>query len=320
MKIIMKYLFVFTILITTVGLLCGCTQNLQDEDKSDDTYKIVCTFFAQYDWIKNITDGIDDISVSLLCDNGTDMHSYQMTAGDMLEISQCDMLVCIGGESDKWAKEAALSSGVKYISLMDLLGMSEHSHNHDEEENEAHIINEENDEHVWLSPKKADILVTELSKVIQSGYSHETDEILVKAQEYCKNLQELDSKYAEVCENAGVNVMVVADRFPFSHLVHDYGVECYAAFPGCSADTNAGFQTIIELAGAVDSNLLKYVVVTENSDMKTANAVISATQNKNQQICVLDSMQSVVYKDKTDVSYIDIMGKNLEVLKKVLVN
>lgn len=320
MKTILKYISVLAVMVIAAYVLCGCTKNLQNENKSDDTYKIVCTFFAQYDWIKNSTDGIDDISVFLLCDNGTDMHSYQMTAGDMLEISQCDMLVCVGGESDKWAKEAALSSGVKYISLMDLLGMSEHSHNHDEEKNEAHIINEENDEHVWLSPKKADVLVTELSKIIQSDYSTETEEILVKAQEYCKKLQGLDSKYADACENAGVNVMVFADRFPFSHLAHDYGIECYAAFPGCSSDTNAGFETIIRLAEIMDNNLLKYVVVTENSDMKTANAVISATQNKNQQICVLDSMQSVVCKDKTDVSYIDIMEKNLEVLKKVLGN
>ena len=317
MKKTFKYM-IAVILIINAWLLCGCKQNLQDKDTNDDTYEIVCAFFAQYDWIKNITYGIDNINVSLLCDNGTDLHSYQMTAEDMLKILQCDMLVCVGGESDAWAKEASLLGEAKYISLIELLGVSEHTFDHCQEG--SHAINEENDEHVWLSPKKASVAVTELSKLIQSDYPCQTDEILFMTQEYCKKFEELDREYESVCENANVNVMVIADRFPFWHLVHDYGIECYAAFPGCSADTNAGFETIIELAKEVDNNSLKYVVVTENSDMKTANAVISATQNKNQQICVLDSMQTVISKDNPDVSYIDIMEKNLEVLKKVLSN
>ncbi len=321
MKIISKCLIAVMAVLIAAALFSGCSEISENKEKNTEEYNIVCTFFAQYDWIKNITRGIDGINVSLLCDNGSDMHSYQMTAEDVLEIAGCDMLVAIGGESDEWAKEAATANHVEYISLTGLADITEHSHEHNKTQDSDTHSNEENtDEHVWLSPKKAKILVKKLSDIICESLPDKSDSITDLTQGYLLELDALDEKYTDICENSQNKVMVVADRFPFAHLAHDYEIECFSAFPGCSADTNAGFETIIELAKAVDSNSLKYIVVTENSDMKTSNAVIAATKSKNQQVCVLDSMQSVIYKKDSSVNYIDIMEKNLEVLEKVLSN
>lgn len=300
--------------ITVVVVFCilamcfaGCNGNIP-QGKEDSTYNIVCTFFAQYDWIKNITDEADNINVSLLCENEADLHSYQMTAKDMLNISSCDLLVVIGGESDKWATDAAKASGVKVVSLIELAEINTHEYLH-EEDHDEHL---HNDEHVWLSAKKAKDIVCKLADIICREL--EDDSITKQAEKYIEKLEELDVKYEQVCSK-GKNVMVVADRFPFAHMAEDYNIECFAAFPGCSADSAASFETVIELAGVVDENDLKYVIVTENSDKKIAQAVINSTRQKKVDILVLNSMQSLTKKDiEGTAGYLDIMEKNLKAL------
>ena len=292
-----------------MSVLCftGCQENTTD-NKDDSTYSIVCTFFAQYDWINNIISEAENVSVSLICDNGTDLHSYQMTARDMLDISSCDLLIVIGGESDKWAQDAGKASGVKVVSLTELaqVDINEHLHEQDNTE-DIH-----GDEHLWLSVKKAKELTDKLSEIICSEVQN--DSIKNQAEEYIKKLDELDMEYEKACSREN-GVLVVADRFPFAHLAKDYNIECFAAFDGCSADTDAGFETVIELAGIVDENNLKYVIVTENSDKKTARAVIDSTREKNAEILVLDSMQSLTENDiKGGAGYIGIMEENLRVI------
>ena len=307
MKRNLKAITMVVVFCISVFCFAGCkVDNTAAEEKG--TYNIVCTFFAQYDWIKNITDGSEDINVSLICDNGMDLHSYQMTAEDMLAISTCDLLVTIGGESDIWAQKAANASGAKLVSLTELAGISDNEHHHKEEHDE-HL---HNDEHVWLSVNKAKDIVYNLAEIICKDV--ENDSIKKHAEEYIKKLEELNAKYEDVCSGKN-NVMVVADRFPFAHMAEDYNIECFAAFPGCSADTDASFETVIELADAVDKYGLKYVIVTETSDKKTAEAVIKSTKDKDSEILVLDSMQSLTSGDiENKTGYLDFMERNLEVL------
>lgn len=294
----------------------------ESKSESDGKINVVCTVFPQYDWTKSIIGDADGVKLSLICKSGTDIHSYQPTADDIIAISGCDLLICIGGEADKWAIDTAKSRGIATVSLLDALGDDIHAEDEAslaEEHHHDHDHGEASDEHIWLSLKNA-IRFTEIISAKLSAIDGENAEAYRKnAEAYSNALSELDGRYEAVCSNAKNKVMVVADRFPFIYLTGDYGIKCFAAFPGCSSDTDATPKTIITLADAVDEYGLDCIAVTENTTGKTANAVISNTKSKNQRIITLDSMQSVSEKDiKNGETYLKIAERNLTAFETLL--
>ena len=188
-----------------------------------------------------------------------------------------------------------------------LKGLMGHSHEH------------ENDEHVWLSLNNTKVLVNKISETMQKVDSENADVYSENAKRYIKEIEELDAKYQEMIDNAGVKTVVFGDRFPFRYLVDDYGLGYYAAFAGCSAESEASFETIVFLAQKVDEYGLDTVFVIENSDKKIAQTIIDNTKEKNQEIMMLDSMQSVTMKDiENGASYLEIMQKNYDTLLQAL--
>ena len=141
------------------------------------------------------------------------------------------------------------------------------------------------------------------------------------AEAYIKKLQALDAQYADAVNSAAVKTLVFADRFPFRYMFDDYGLSCFAAFPGCSAESEASFETILFLSNKVDELGLNYVMTIENNDEKIAKTVIDNTQNKNQNILHLDSMQNITAEQAKDgTTYVSVMESNLSVLKQALKN
>ncbi len=308
----MKKLKLILIMLLSVFSMLSCSNTaIHDDGKID----IVCTSFPQYDWANNIVKGSENVNVVLLNRKGTDMHSYQPSADDIIKVDTSDVLILIGGESDNWAEKAVSDkSKTSVINLLELTGQTvehehdEHSHSHDAQ-----------DEHIWMSVKNAVLFTEKITEVLCSVDTDNSELYKTNSEEYIKQLEELDGAFTKACENAEKKVMVVADRFPFSYLANDYNIKCYAAFPGCSSDTDASPDTIITLASVVDKHGLEYVAVTENNTGKTVKAVISNTINKNQQTVIIDSMQTVSEKDiENGVTYIGIMEKNLEAVKKLL--
>ncbi len=177
----------------------------------------------------------------------------------------------------------------------------------------------EYDEHVWLSLKNAELYVNKIAEDLSALDAANTENYKKNAEAYNKQLSELDTQYAEVVKNAANKYLLFGDRFPFRYLVDDYGLDYSAAFVGCSADTEASFETVRFLAEKVDEKKLNNILVIENSDQKIANTIQQNTQEKNQKILVLDSMQSVTEKNIADgETYLGVMQKNLEVLKQAL--
>lgn len=311
-----KYLW--AVLAAILILLCctGCTSGVVSED---DTFDIVCTVFPQYDWIKNITAGAQNVSITLLC-SSSDLHSYQPSAQDIVKINGSDMAIGIGGESDMWMFDSLQKeSKAVAVNLMEMLyGEDVQHHFHTEDCDHSHT-EEMPDEHIWLSVKNA-IAVTEyLAELLCSENSENSDVYIANAKAYSDTLREIDKKFEEICEKSEKNTIVFADRFPFRCLFEDYGIKYFAAFPGCSADTDASFDTVISLAAKLDEYSLGYVAVTENTDGKTAKAVIENSKDKGRSTVVLDSMQSVNTKDiESGVNYIEIMEKNLESVAKLV--
>ena len=292
---------------------------------------IVTTIFPEYDWVMNILgDKKDDMNVRMLLDGGIDLHSYQPSAKDIVDISTCDLFIYVGGESDKWVDDVlkqAKNKNMITINLLETLGdaakeeeLVEGMEGEEEEEEEGEEEEEkEYDEHVWLSLKNAQLFVNTISESIGQIDQENANYYKANADTYTANLKDLDEKYAKAVADGTQDTLLFADRFPFRYLVEDYSLKYYAAFIGCSAETEASFKTIAFLAEKVDELNLKVILKIESSDGAIANTVKNATQNKNQTILTMDSIQSATSREyKNGRNYLSIMTSNLDVLKEAV--
>lgn len=329
-------------LVVCMGLFAGCgkkeeqnaaTENATTENVNTaaDKYSVVCTIFPEYDWVKEIIKGHEDkYELTLLLDNGVDLHSYQPTAEDISKIASCDLFIYVGGESDGWVEDAlaeATNPDMQVINLLDVLGdqvkeeelVEGMQGEEEEEEAEEEEEGPEYDEHVWLSLKNAQILADAISKHLQVLDVDNKDSLQANTDNYLKELQDLDEQYQKTIDASSKKTVLFGDRFPFRYLVDDYGLDYYAAFVGCSAETEASFETVIFLAGKLDELGLNTVFTIENADQKIAETIIQNSTEKNQSIMSLDSMQSTTTKDIAEgATYLSAMKSNLDVLSSAL--
>jgi zinc transport system substrate-binding protein len=228
------------------------------------------------------------------------------------------MLIYVGGESDEWIDQVLKNLGDKApstLKLIDFVCSLEHDHDHTEDEHEHSAY----DEHVWLSLRNAEALVKVISDELSRKLPDLADKLNGNSEAYINSIKELDAELEAALLSAPIKTLIFADRFPFGYLVKDYSLEYHAAFSGCSADSEASFETVAELAKKLDELSLPYVLVLESSDKKLAETVIASTANKSAEILVIDSMQSVTKKDvEGGASYLSIMQGNAEVIKKAL--
>ncbi|MBR3766864.1 MAG: zinc ABC transporter substrate-binding protein [Clostridia bacterium] len=310
--------------ILTLFMLCTLFCACGEYNFSTDGFHIVCTVFPQYDWVKNIVGATENVNIEVLLDSGTDLHSYQPTASDIVTMASADVFIYIGGESDKWIEDVlktTANENTYVLNLMESLGEEnlycveeigeEHTHNDSNAHHHTH------DEHIWLSPKKAITLTETIKNVLcekdtVNKASYEENYSL-----YLSKLQALDKSYEDGIKNANKDTVIFADRFPFIYLTKDYGINYHAAFSGCSSDSEASFETVTRLANKTDELSASALLITETSDAAVANTVKNSTKNKNQQILTMNSLQSVS-KDKLGSSYIEIMEENLNILKTAL--
>ena len=312
--------------------------NNAEEDVMD-KISIVCTTFPQYDWVKNIIGNQEKrFDITLLLDNGVDMHSYQPTIRDIAIAGSGDLFIYVGGESDAWVRDAlkeAKNKDLKAINLMDVLGNSVKEeevvegmqegkgflgHSHKEEE-EADDVEEEPeyDEHIWLSIRNAKILVKNIAQEIANIDAQNAEIYEKNADSYIKKLDHLDKQYAATIKNGKYKAILFGDRFPFRYLADDYQLKYYAAFVGCSAETMAGFETVTFLAQKIDTLHLPDILTIENSDGRIAESIKANTAKKDQDILVMNSLQSVTNEQLLDgITYLKVMRENLSVLSKAL--
>ena len=507
-----KMIPLFLVLTMVVGLLAGCGKKNAAETGESDSNKlsVVTTIFPEYDWVKEILgEKADNAEVTMLLSNGVDLHSYQPTADDIVKISDCDLFVYVGGESDKWVDDAlkeATNKDMKVIDLLEVLGDSvkteetvegmqetEHAHDHSKEvstfedhevqdrslsdwagswqsaypfaldgtlddafaamaeegemtadeyktyyqngyktditniniegdhiaftyedgkkvgsdykyigyyiqnwstgtkaamyrfeavdrtsgapiyiefndhmiesaapehfhirmSNESfdaivdpekswptffpadmtgedlcehmeghghdHDHEEEADEHVWLSLKNAKTLVRAISDALQELDPDNKDTYAANASAYIEKLSALDGAYQSAVDGAARKTVLFGDRFPFRYLVDDYGLSYYAAFAGCSAESEASFETVSFLAKKVDELKLPCVLTIEGKNHKIAETIVENTAEKNQKVLTMDSMQSTTSEDVANgTTYLSVMEQNLSMLKEAL--
>lgn len=318
------------VLLLAVLMLTGCAQKTNTNEP--EKLKIVTTIFPEYDWVREILgDQAENTEITLLLDSGVDLHSYQPTADDMIKISDCDLFIYVGGESDGWVDGAlknATNKDMKVINLLEILGNSVkeeetvegmQAEDHEDAEEHDHAEEAEYDEHVWLSLKNAKTLVNAISKSLQELDPDNKDTYSANSEAYAEKLSALDADYQAAVDSAAYKTILFGDRFPFRYLADDYGLTYYAAFVGCSAETEASFETVSFLARKVDEEGLPCVLTIEGTQHKIAETVVQNTAEKNQRVLTMDSMQSTTSKDaENGVTYLSIMEKNLAVLKEAL--
>ena len=302
---------------------------------------VVTTIFPIYDWTREIAG--DSAEITLLLDSGVDLHSYQPTAQDIMEVAACDVFVYVGGESDEWVEDAleeSVNPDMVVVNLVDALGENikmeqivegmEHEHEHeehehDEEEHEEeeheheHEHEDEVDEHVWLSLRNAQTRVKALADALGEADPANAESYAANADASLDKLAALDAEYAAAREAADFDTVLFGDRFPFRYLVDDYDLHYYAAFAGCSAESEASFETIAFLAGKVDELGLPTVLTIEGDNHRIAETIVENTQSKDARILAMDSMQGATAEDiKSGATYLGAMEANLEALKQAL--
>lgn len=345
------------IYILSAALIAGCFSACSSGEKpgvtnvsgntSSQKIKIVTTIFPEYDWVMNVLgSNSQNTEITMLLGNGVDLHSYQPTVDDILKISTCDLFIYVGGESDEWVDDAlsgAMNKNMIVLNLLDILGESvkeeevvegmqeeEHEHDHEHEDDDHdhedadhkdhdHDEEIEYDEHVWLSLRNAEKIVNSIRDSLAKLDTENADKYKDNAKSYTDKLKELDTKYQDVVSNSSVKTLLFGDRFPFRYLTDDYDLTYYAAFVGCSAETEASFETITFLSGKVDELSLNSIMTIEGTDHRIAETIKSNTASKDQKILTLDSMQSTTLNDVNNgTTYLSVMEKNLEVLKEAL--
>ena len=306
-------------------ILCGCTAG--GADAKEGKLRIVTTIFPEYDWVREIMgDKTEKAELTLLMGNGVDLHSYQPTVDDIIRISGCDLFIYVGGESDEWVDEAlqeAANKNMVVLNLMDLLGdkvkeeeqvegmQAEAEHDHDEET--------EYDEHVWLSLKNAAVICDKIAEALSSLDPENSEYYRSNLDLYKQRINALDTQFNDTVKNGRVKTILFGDRFPFRYFTDDYGLSYYAAFAGCSAETEASFETVIFLANKTDELKLPAILTIDGSDGRIAETIRDNTVSRDQKILTLNSMQSVTSRDISGgTDYVSIMEENLKVLKEAL--
>lgn len=304
---------------------------------ADKQLHIVATIFPAYDWVQAVLgDNPAKVQATCLLNNGVDMHSFQPSVDHIVQISTCDVFIYVGGTSDAWVEDAlkeAVNPDMIVLNLLDILGehakeeelvlgMQEESHEeeaHSHDHAHEHEEEIELDEHVWLSLKNAALFTQAIADALAQADEANKDSYQENAQAYSAQLEALDAAYEETVQKAAKQTLVFADRFPFRYLMDDYGLSYFAAFPGCSSETEASFETILFLADRVDTLGLSAILTETGANQKIAEAVCRNTKTQDQSILTLHSIQSVTAKEMADgLSYLQIMQDNLRVLEEAL--
>lgn len=307
----------------------------QPEKAVKEKLQIVTTIFPPFDFVRQI--GGNEVEVTMLLKPGMESHSYEPTPLDIIRIMNSDIFLYAGGESDVWVEELldANDGHTESYALLDWVdpleeetaeGMQvrghthdhvhEENHNHDEEDHAVHLDEAEYDEHVWTSPRNAMVIVENICEIMSRKDPQHAESFASNAAAYIQDLQKLDEAFAEVVENAGRNTLIFGDRFPLLYFVKTYGLDYYAAFPGCSMETEPSAATIAFLTDKVREEQIPVVFYLEMSNGKIAEAIAEATGART---AVFYSGHSITAEDlEAGEDYLSLMYRNAEALEQAL--
>ena len=328
-------------ILAVCGLLCGSllagcgterAEGVSEEVQDDGRISVVTTIFPQYDFVRQIAG--ENVELKMLLKPGEETHSYEPTPQDIIAIQNSDIFIYVGGENDAWVEdilESMPEADMRTLKLMDCVdtveeehveGMQEqpgHSHeeeeSHEDETEEEHSVHEI-DEHVWTSPVNASAIVDKIKELLVQADPENRQIYEENAEAYEAELAELDAEFRDVVDNAGRRLVVFGDRFPFRYFADEYGLDYYAAFPGCASDTEPSAATMAFLINKVKEEEIPAVLKMELSTENIANAIAEATGTEVRTFYSCHNLTAEEFKDGE--TYLSMMQKNVETLKEVL--
>ena len=322
MKKISKILLVFVVAVFSIVSLTGCNKNKDNENK----LTIVTTNFPSYDFARAVVKDNKDVELKMLLKPGAESHDFEPTPQDIIDIKNSDLFIYTGGESDEWISDILDdidTDKTKVIKMMDLVdvkeeeiveGMEDEEHEEEEEHHDEEEV--EYDEHVWTSPVNAIKIVNALRDEVVSIDNDNKKVYEDSAKEYIDKLEKIDNEFKDIVKNAKRKEIIFGDRFPLRYFVDEYNLKYYAAFPGCSAQTEASAKTISYLVDKVKEDKIPVVFHIELSNGKIAEAISKETGAK---VLEFNTAHNISQKDfDAGVTYVDIMEENTKVLKEAL--
>ena len=314
----MKSITRITALLTAVATalcLCSCASQNEADNKDSQKLKIISTVFPPYDLARQIAG--DNADISILLPPGSESHTYEPTAKEIIEIQNCDIFLYIGGENEQWAEKIISSNksdSVKTVKLIDCVKTLEEAELHEEEHEEEH--SHETDEHIWTSPKNEQLMLTAVYDAICEADPENKAVYTKNKDSYNKQLTELDKAYKEAVGNAKNKTIIMADKFPFRYLAEEYGLDFYAAFSSCSDESEPSAAAMTSLISKIKELKIPVVYYLEFSSTKVADTLCSETGASS---LMLHSCHNVSKEDlEKGISYVDLMKQNLENLKTAL--
>ena len=299
------------LLIAALLITCGIVAA-----EAEENIRIVCTSFPCYDFARAVADAGDEIR--LLIRPGTEVHAYEPTSGDIMAIAECDLFICIGGESDAWADDILESFGEDAPQVLRLIDCVDPI----EEEEQAHMTHAgahakgetEYDEHIWTSPANAVKMVSAVERAMRGISDNEA--YAENAQAYIAAIEQVDARISEIVQNAARREMIFADRFPFIYFMRQYGLTYYAAFPSCAAESEPSAKTLAFLIDRVKEDHIPTIYTIEMSNQRTAKTIAEET---GAEILTFYSGQTVTEADfSAGETYVTLMWKNADALEKGL--
>lgn len=328
-------------ILAVCGLLCGSllagcgterAGGVSEDGQDDGRISVVTTIFPQYDFVRQIAG--ENVELKMLLKPGEETHSYEPTPQDIIAIQNSDIFIYVGGENDAWVEdilESMPEADMRTLKLMDCVdtveeehveGMQEqpgHSHeeeeSHEDETEEEHSVHEI-DEHVWTSPVNASAIVDKIKDLLVQADPENRHIYEENAEAYEADLAELDAEFRDVVDNAGRSLVVFGDRFPFRYFADEYGLDYYAAFPGCASDTEPSAATMAFLINKVKEEEIPAVLKMELSNENIANAIAEATGTEVRTFYSCHNLTAEEFEDGE--TYLSMMQKNVETLKEVL--
>lgn len=288
------------------------------DEKKTEKAKIISTNFVSYDFARAVVG--DSSEIKMLLKPGTEAHNFDPTPEDIINIKNADLFIYIGGESDEWVKKLLSDNEIsseKTLRLMDFIDLKTEETVEGMEETESEETEEvEYDEHIWTSPKNAIKLVSAIRNRLVELRENKKDEYNKNTEEYIRRIDEIDQKFREIIENGNKKELIFADRFPFRYFVDEYGLKYYAAFPGCSEQTEASTNTIAFLINKIKEDNIKVVLKIELTNDKLAKTIADETNAK---VLEFNAAHNISESDfKKGVTYLDIMEKNTRILAEAL--
>ncbi len=312
-----KIIIVFMVFLLTVSF-SACKKSNENEENTQYNLDIVTTIFAPYDFARQITGG--KASLTMLLPPGAESHSYEPTPLDIIKIQNCDIFIYVGGESDEWIKdilESMDTDKIKIITLMDCVETVEEKIVEGMEEEEEENENEQElDEHVWTSPKNAKLIVQKISEILCETDTENAKSYSENTSAYINELDNLDKKFQNIVDSASRHTIIFGDRFPFRYLADLYGLEYYAAFPGCSTETEASAKTIKFLIDKIKDEKIPVVFHLELSNKKITETIKEST---GAEVLLLHACHNISKTDfDSGIGYMELMNQNAENLKEAL--